>query len=447
MKPLFPTSWKSLTGSRSHRTVLWIMLILLVLMAAWPASASAQEPIVRVTVEPEVVPVGEAIALEVTVLVPTWFPKPPGYPSFELANTITRLPPDSSYPTNARIGRDTWSGIVRTYQVYPLAAAIYRLGGQTMQVTYTDPEKSKPVTVEVAVPEVEFRARVPAGAEALDPYVAGRRLTLEREIEGEAESLEAGDALVVRYVVELEGLPAIFLPALVPSLPTGAPGLSVYAEQPVIEESEDGETARRSEKLTFVFEAGGDFTVPSAEIRWWNTETSEVAVAAVTALTVSVAGPPIPSPVDAELRAKPAWRTVLAWAAALAVILLALSRHRACLLSRWTAYQDRRRRSEGYAFSKVRKALRGGSPRAVYRALLVWLERVEPGLDARQFANRHGDPKLARQIEELSRSLYAEAEGAVNLRELETSLAAARRRRARTDRRGRSFTLPSMNSP
>ena len=142
MKLLFPTSRKSLTGSWTNQATCRVTFILLVLIVVWPASASTQKPIIRVTAEPEVVPVGEAIALEVTVLVPTWFPKPPGYPPFELANTITRLPPNSSYPTNARIGRDTWSGIVRTYQVYPLAAAIYRLSGQT-SLSYLTKDRSK----------------------------------------------------------------------------------------------------------------------------------------------------------------------------------------------------------------------------------------------------------------------------------------------------------------
>ena len=122
-------------------------LSLLMLVVAAAAPVRAREPIVRVTATPGVVTVGKPVALEVTVLVPTWFPKPPAYPAFELTNTITRLPPDSSYPTSAHIGRDTWSGIVRTYQIYPLIGATYRLSGETMRVTYTDPEAYKPKTV------------------------------------------------------------------------------------------------------------------------------------------------------------------------------------------------------------------------------------------------------------------------------------------------------------
>lgn len=415
-------------------------LVVLLLLVSAAAPARGQEPVVRITATPEEVAVGEPVALEVTVLVPTWFPKPPVYPTFELTNTITRLPPDSSYPTSERIGGDTWSGIVRTYQIYPLIGATYRLSGQTMTVTYNDPEKFKPVRVKVGVPEVEFRARVPGGAESLNPYLAGRRLTLDREVEGDLESLEAGDALVVRYTAELDGMPAIFLPALVDV--AEVPGVSVYAEEPVVE---DGDPARRSEKLTFVFEAGGEFTVPARELAWWNTETGTVETASVPAMTVSVAGPPIPSPVGELPSAEPRWPAVVAWGALLAAALLALRRWLPQMRAGWVTYQNRRRHSEGYAFDKLRKVLHGGDPRAAHRALLTWLERIEPGTGARQFAQRYGDAKLQRQIEELSCALYSGAGEAVKLRHLEKSLTAARQRRAHVARVGQSFVLPPMN--
>ena len=36
---------------------------------------------------------------------------------------------------------------------------------------------------------------------------------------------------------------------------------------------------RRSEKLTLVFEAGGEFTVPAAELRWWTTASAAIETA------------------------------------------------------------------------------------------------------------------------------------------------------------------------
>jgi len=47
-----------------------------------------ETPIVRVDLDPDTVAVGQSARMRVTVLVPTWFPQPPVYPDFELANAI-----------------------------------------------------------------------------------------------------------------------------------------------------------------------------------------------------------------------------------------------------------------------------------------------------------------------------------------------------------------------
>jgi len=131
--------------------------IRLLLVLALSTTATGQErPIVRATMTPEVVAVGETAELIVTVLVPTWFTRPPVYPSFELANAITRQPADNSYPIRERVGSDSWSGIVRSYEVYPLLGATYRLSGQSMSIAFANPGND-PVIMDVELPEITFR--------------------------------------------------------------------------------------------------------------------------------------------------------------------------------------------------------------------------------------------------------------------------------------------------
>ena len=189
-------------------------LILLSVLFAIGAHA-AETPVVSVEVSPESVTVGESIRLRVTVLGPTWFPSPPRFPSFEVTNALVRLPPDSSYPTSQRIDGETWSGVIRNYEVIPLIGGNFQLDDLVMQVTYADPDTIKPVVVNVAVPPISFAAVVPAGAESLDPYIAGSNLQLRRELDGETGNLQAGDALVVRYVAELAGWPSLLIPDFV----------------------------------------------------------------------------------------------------------------------------------------------------------------------------------------------------------------------------------------
>ena len=171
------------------------LLALLLLNFALPGTLlgqDPQQPIVRVTLSPESVTVGEAANLQVTVLVPTWFASPPVFPSFEIANAITRLPPDSSFPTSERVGNETWSGIVRDYRVYPLLGATYRMSNQRLQIRYANPG-GQPLHAEITIPDIVLRATVPPGAENLQPYIAGRELQLSQTIEGNSTSLQPGD--------------------------------------------------------------------------------------------------------------------------------------------------------------------------------------------------------------------------------------------------------------
>lgn len=410
--------------------------VALVLLVAAASRADVQ-PVVRAEVAPETVAVGESVTLTVTVLVPTWFPRPPVFPSFELANTVTRLPPNSSYPTSERIEGETWSGIVHKYRIHPLAAGRYRLGGETLHVTWARPG-SEPVEADAPVPEVAFRSAVPQGAEGLDPYVAGRSLRLTRGVEGDLEGLAVGSAVVLRYTAELEGLPSLFLPPLAPEI--DAQGLSVHAGRP---EVEDGPPARRREEVTLVFEGGGTFTVPPVELAWWDTEAQEVRTAVAEGLTLSVAGPPA-TPRGA-LEPESGWRRLALGAALVLLGVGALARGLPGLRARARRAAERRRRSEGHAFDQLQRALRSGAPDVAYHALVAWTGRLDPPTEPRAFARESGDASLKEAVDGLSGAVYGGRAGPDALRGLRDGLAAARRRRRPRPRVGRASGLPPLN--
>lgn len=371
------------------------------LMAA--AAADAQQPVVRVDVAPDTVNIGESVELTVTVLVPTWFARPPEYPDFELANAVTRLPPDSSYPTSERVGRDTWSGIVRKYRVTPLAGATYRMAGESIGVTWADPGAGAN-EAEVAVPEIVFRATVPAGAESLDPYLAGPGLEVDVAADGPVTGLEAGDAVLLRYSAALDGLPAIFLPPLAPEM--AFDGVSVYRDAPVLA---DGPPARRTETVTLVFDGGGEFRVPEFSLDYWNTDSESVETATADGMRLEVAGP-LPSP-------KTTASTVRGWR--LPAVLMVLAAIAAWLSWRWVprlgavlaARAKRRRATEQHAFSELEHALARRDTRQAYREMVQWTSRLEPPLDSRQFALSYGDEELVAAVGELGRSLYGGGDG------------------------------------
>ena len=402
------------------------------------ATASAEEtPIVRMEIFPKVVSVGERVELQITVLAPTWFPKPPIYPSFELVNAMTVVPPDSSYPISERVGSETWSGILRSYDIYPLIRATYRLDAKTVTVTWADPETRSPLVREISLPAIEFRAIVPAGAEALDPYLAGSSLTITREIEGEVEELSVGDALVVHYTAELEGLAAIFLPPMFSD--PRAKGAAVYAKQPVVE---DGERARRLETLTFVLESGGELTLPGVELQWWDTTTNTIETASVPALSLAVSGT-LFSLVEPSSTTGAALLGLLVIGLAAGVV---TARHWIPMLrARWLAAEEKRRSSEAHAFGELRRSLRGGEARAIHHALLVWLNRLQPGLDARAFAQQHGGTALQEGVEGVIAVLYADPSVPFDGGNLAPAFTAARSDLLASRAKATHSSLPALN--
>lgn len=366
------------------------------------AAALAAEPVVRIQVTPNTINLGESARMQITVLVPTWQPEPPVYPSFEIPNVITRLPANSSHPTSERVGGETWSGIVRNYEVTPLLAADFTLGGESIRITWANPGSANEIQ-DAPVPAATLAVRVPAAAADLDPYLAGSRFTLERTIDESRDPPQAGDALVIRYRATLDGMPAIFIPPLAPAFSSDI--ATAYPAEPEITQALDGKGAERLEQVTLILNHGGQLELPGQTFAWWDTGTEQIREAGIPPLTLEVAGPPpAASPVDESAAATTIPRRLLA--TALIVALLAGSAG-----WRWLPgyLASRRRRaeafkqSEAYAFRQLEQT---SDARAAYGAALKWLAKLDPDLDLRRFAGMFGDSTLSTEVDTLSRGLF-----------------------------------------
>lgn len=415
------------------------------LAACWLALLSTNgfaqvQPVVEVTVTPEQVRVGEALELQVTVLVPTWFAQPPAYPDFELANTVTQRPPDSSFPTSRTINGENWSGIVRSFRIYPLQAADYRIDGAELGVSYANPGAA-PTRMAVPLPDVRFSAVVPAGAESLSPYLAGPALRLSVDISGDTGSLASGDAVTLEYRAELDGLPAIFLPPLAPAM--RFEGATVYADRP---RTADGPPATRSEKLTLVFEAGGEFEVPPVTLSYWNTESGSVEQVTAEGARFSVSGPtPADSTAADDSGEALSWRSLVAVALA-GLLVGALWRvWRRLLQPAWQTWHKRRLASEAHAFKVLQRALRANDNVAAYRALLAWSEHLQPPMPSRAFALRYGNAELASTLDHLGTALFGQGKTAPAGSALARDLQSARQQYHKARRARAMPALPPLN--
>ncbi|MGI9415923.1 MAG: hypothetical protein ACR2PM_19780 [Hyphomicrobiales bacterium] len=375
------------------------MLILLLLIFA-PAPAMAQapaEPVLNMELEKASAIPGQPITMRIKILVPTWMPKPPDYPSFEIPNVIVRLPPRASGPVSERIGTETWSGVTRAYRLYPMTVGVFRLPPLPLTVTYADPETRKPVTVTLRTNPVEIAGIAPEGAEDLDPFLAAEALELDQTVEGQPGELEPGGAVTRIVRVEIEGTSPMFVPPLIPSFP--AEGLAAYPKEPVVNETavRGAVSGDRVERVTYVAEAGGRHNAPPIRLRWYNLKEQKIETAEAPGFEIAVRGPPPAKPSTFD------WRQLAPWIALGAVLLVAACLTAVKLWPRIAAWRRRRHEaylaSEDFAFDCAAASLKAHSfPRAI-RDISVWISRAPP-------ASGGEDARLADAMADLGAAFY-----------------------------------------
>jgi hypothetical protein len=187
-------------------------------------------PVLEVTFEEtEAIP-GQPLSLRLTVLVPTFLPHPPVWPSLEAPNLLVRLPERSTNPTSARVGDETWSGVTRNYRISPMVPGDFTIPPQEVIVTYADPDSNEAVKATLRTEAVAFRGVVPEGAEGLDPFIAADALELEQTVDGEPGAMAPGDSVTRAVVATVSGTSPMFLPDLL--VPVVVDGIASYPDEP-----------------------------------------------------------------------------------------------------------------------------------------------------------------------------------------------------------------------
>lgn len=362
----------------------WLALILWCLalpVSAQPAPGAGAgagpggpDPMVEIELDQtEIIP-GQSATLRVTVLVPTWMPKPVEFPSFEAPNLRVRLPEKSTTAISRPVDGENWSGVSRRYLLTPMVAGVITLPAQELGITYAGPD-SAPVSVTVATDEISIAGVVPEGAGDLDPFIAASDLVLTQEFSGPTTGLEAGGSAIRTVTATITGASPIILPRLTPAV--SLPGIRIYEDSPQVSETDDRGTlsGSRIESETLMAIGGGAGTVPPVSIEWFDLDSQTIETATVAGFDVSVNGPPA-----REERARPPidWRVAagLALAGVLAVALLWIGLSRVAAWSR--ARRARWLESEAHARKQLLQAVRRRDYGATLRAMSDWRTKTAP---------------------------------------------------------------------
>lgn len=337
-------------------------------------SAVANEPIVRVSVDKESAVPGTPIIMSISVLVPTWMPKPPQFDAFEIPNVLVQLPPDSTGSTGEQIDGETWSGVRRDYYIYPMLAKSITVPAIAIEITYANPATSKPITTSRRTPVIELQGVIPSAADDLSPFIAAESLELKQQIEGNTDSMKTGDIVKRTVVATITGSPPMFIPELMPRW--SEDGIGIYPEQPLlVNKNVNGKTGGyRQESVTYITQEAGQFVAPAISLEWYDLSSGEIKKAELPAINLSASGTPV------HVSKQFNWSSVITSLLVVTVLSILFAILMKRLVPAINAYRQEKHalflKTEKYAYEKLTKAIKEKDIDNAIKSLRLWRSRL-----------------------------------------------------------------------
>ncbi|MEX0278732.1 MAG: hypothetical protein AB3N19_14525 [Ruegeria sp.] len=347
----------------------YLPLLLMLLPSGLLAQTDVQ-PKITVETPTEAVTVGQPALVRIKVLVPTFMPEPPVFPSMEQENLLVRLPERATGPISETVEGETWSGVQRSYRLYPLNAGQVDLGPQSIGVTFADPDTNAPVKVSVELPNIRLTADVPDAARNLNPLIIATGFGLDQQIEGETD-MQFGGAVTRRLTAKITGTTPMLVPDLIPVIQD--PLLKAYPKEPRFTESEDRGilSGQREDEVVYLAQDGGETQLSAISVQWYNLSTNQVETIEIDAIDLTLA-PPKWTPPDARTLA-----TIAIWAAVAALGAWAFVRWSRPRVVAWHhARREKYLSSPAFALKRLKEAIQQRNLSAAYAALDLWKARA-----------------------------------------------------------------------
>ncbi len=269
----------------------YISILILLFSPVLVAAQSPVQPMVTIEAPSEAVTVGQPAIVRIKVLVPTYMPSPPVFPSLEQENMLVRLPERASGPVSETVNGETWSGVQRSYRVYPLQAGPFDFNNQSVGVTFADPDTNAPVQATVPLPSVALNATIPDGAKGLDPIIIATDFKVDQFLDG-APDVASGGAVTRRLTATITGTTPLLIPQLIPTSQDQL--LRAYPKEPKITETEDRGilSGQRIDEVVYLAQNGGRTQLPAISISWFNLDSGNVETFEIPQIDLNLAAPP-----------------------------------------------------------------------------------------------------------------------------------------------------------
>ncbi|MDM0047198.1 hypothetical protein QTH91_22085 [Variovorax dokdonensis] len=400
---------------RTARAV-WQLLVFVVLCLSGVARAETA-PNVRVEVlSKQPVIVGQQVGIRVTVATPNFFTSAPPFPTLSVDGAIITMPDDRGAHGVEQQAGQTIATIAKTYVFVARRAGDFDLPQVDIDFSYRA-DNGEARQAKLQLPATRITARLPEGARAGDAVLPSAAIQIRQRLDRDASGLQAGDALVRTVQVDAANTQAMLIP---PPEFEAPEGVRVFEADPQLSDHDGRDSGfvggRRIDKVTYVFEKPGHYTLPAVELNWFDPATRKSASTQAPVIEVDVKAAKAEQGIApdlqldaASLRHRVAWWRVAAWAAVIVLVVLALMlawRSR----KRWAAWRAAQRQarlvSDAHMFEQALAACRRGDAPATHAALMAWSRR-HAQTSPQGWAHDLNDPALAARLDELQRALYA----------------------------------------
>jgi hypothetical protein len=228
---------------------------------------------------------GQKLTLTLEIATDRWFSggtriKLPEVPGLVIMQT-------EQFASNASERRGTQNWVIQRWMldVYPQRAGDFTIPPISARVEVNRGDGD--VEGSLTSPPVDVTVTLPESLADVAQWVAAPDFTAEQRFDRPPEKLKVGDAFEREVVFEASDVMAMMLPAFAAEELTG---LAAYPSPPVLDNSSNrGQTlATRSQRISYVAQADGEYLLPARDFFWWNTARGELQVLTLPATTIIV---------------------------------------------------------------------------------------------------------------------------------------------------------------
>lgn len=242
----------------------------------------------------------EQVIMTIEIATPRWFTGATQITPFEIPNVISMQ--RSQFATNMTERRDgvTWSKQRWEITFYPLVSGRVVIPSTPVEVQFSAATNQN-IVATLHTPPLSFNALLPDGKLAQDEkWLASSELNTSQEWDviaqeqsgrDEANSddkLTVGDAIVRRVNISANNTLSILIPDVLTDQSTAQYESYLTPSQLSDSQTRGRYVSTRAEEQTLILQTGGEVTLPSYTLRWWNTEKQQLETEVIEGKTVIV---------------------------------------------------------------------------------------------------------------------------------------------------------------